>query len=65
MTHSGPLNPPLMDEAAVGIARGENTSKLAQRLGIGRRTLTRWKYKQDFRRRVAELRAEAVGRAMD
>ena len=60
----GLLNPPLLDEAAVGIARGESIVRLSKRLGIGRRTLTRWKCREDFRQRVAELRAEAVGRAM-
>ena len=64
MAHFGPLNPPIMDEAAFGVARGEPTARLLDRLGIGRRTLTRWKAREDFRQRVADLRSETVGRAM-
>jgi hypothetical protein len=64
MAHFGPLNPPLLDEAAAGVARGEPTVKLLARLGIGRRTLTRWKAREDFQRRVAGLRSEAVSKAM-
>ena len=63
MACPGPLNP-LMDEAAAGVARGEHSARLIERLGIGRRTLTRWKGREGFRRRVAELRSEMIGKAM-
>ncbi len=53
-----------MDEAASGIARGEHVTQLVERLGIGRRTLTRWKAREDFRQHVGELRAEILSRAM-
>jgi hypothetical protein len=52
-----PLCPGRMEQAAVGIAVGEAAGVLAARLGIGRRTLVRWQGRNDFRRRVNELRA--------
>jgi len=70
MTNSGsPLNPPILDDAAFGIAKGETAAALQLRLGISQRTLWRWKAKPEFKRRVAELRAElmstALGRAAE
>jgi len=63
MSQNGPLNPQ-MDEAAGAIARGEHPTRLMERLDISRRTLSRWKGREDFKRRIAELRSEMVGRAM-
>ena len=53
-----PLSPPAMEEAALRIAAGEKSGPLIERLGIGRRTLARWRARDDFRRRVTQLRAE-------
>jgi hypothetical protein len=53
-----PLIPRVMENAAVGIAAGEASGRLAERLGIGRRTLVRWNKRDDFRRRVTELRSQ-------
>jgi len=53
-----PLRSCQMEEGAVGVATGEKSGPLIERLGIGRRTLVRWKARDDFRRRVTELRTE-------
>jgi hypothetical protein len=55
---SNPLSPPVMEEAAVRIAAGEKSSLLMAQLGVSRNTLSRWRGRDDFRRRVTELRAE-------
>src|SRR5262249_63555 len=64
MSLIGTLNPPILDEAALGVAHGESTAKLLVRLGVSRRTLVRWKGRPDFRQRVADLRMETTSRAM-
>jgi len=60
----GALNPAAMDEAAFAIARGDPAAAVCKRLGVAARTLSRWRSKEAFRRRVAELRAEMLGLAM-
>jgi hypothetical protein len=53
-----PLCPCVLEEAAVGVAAGEAPGNLVARLGIGKRTLERWKARPDFRFRVLELREQ-------
>jgi hypothetical protein len=64
MAEFGPLNPVALDEAAFAIARGNPPAGVRKQLGISPSTLKRWQSKPEFRRRVAELRAEMLGLAM-
>lgn len=57
------LTPTAMDDAAIGIARGETVDGLTQRLGISKRTLRRWKVRDDFRTRVNQIRREMLATA--
>jgi hypothetical protein len=52
------------DALALALAGGKTVRDAAQSAGIGERTATRRVADPDFRRRIAELQAEMVGRAL-
>jgi hypothetical protein len=49
---------------AVAVAGGHSVTRAAERLGIGRRTATRWLSDPAFAKRVSELRTAATQRAL-
>jgi transposase-like protein len=53
------------EAAALALAGGRTVAETASLAGVGERTLARWLAEDDaFRRRVGELRAEMIGRAL-
>jgi hypothetical protein len=48
----------------LGLASGQTVRDAARAAGIGERTATRRVADPDFRRRIAEMRAEMIGRAL-
>jgi hypothetical protein len=52
------------DALALALAAGDSIAAAAAKAGMGERTAYRRLADPDFRRRVAELRAEMIGRAL-
>ena len=62
MPQLAPLLPPGQEQAACELARGTPVSMIAERLGVNRKTLFRWREQTDFKRRVEDLRCEINAR---
>ncbi len=49
---------------ALAVARGMNLSRASVKLGIGRRSASRWAAEPEFQNRVRELRASMTARSL-
>jgi transposase-like protein len=61
MSHFGS---PKRERFALALASGLSITKAAARVGIGRRTASRWLTELELQKRVGELQAAMVGRAL-